>query len=95
MRKTGARLNWLVWEGEAAHYHGLEAGVQLREERRLPRQSQHPLLNHGALHVIVLDHHVLLQDFNGVEFVGAFPLSQHHLKGTDKSPGSLVLTSGG
>lgn len=69
------------------HYHGLEAGVQLREEGRFPRQSQHSLLNHGALHVIILDHHVLLQDFNGVQFVGAFPLSQHHLKGIDKSPG--------
>ena len=67
-----------------ACYHGLEAGVQLREEGWFPRQSQDSLLNHGALHVIVLDHHVLLQDFDGVKFVGAFPLCQHHLKGIDR-----------
>ena len=61
-------------------YHGLETGVQLSEERRFPGESEDPLLHHGALHVIILDHHVLLQDFDGIQLVCALPLSQHHLK---------------
>jgi len=61
-------------------HHGLEAGVQLGEERRFPLQRQNPLLHHGALHVVVLDHHVLLQDLHGVQLVGALPLRQHHLR---------------
>lgn len=65
-------------------YHGLETGVQLREERWFPRQSEDSLLNHGALHVIVLDHHILLQDFDGVQLIGTLPLGQHHLKGVNK-----------
>lgn len=31
------------------------------EEGILPGERQHPLLHHGALHVIVDQHHVLLQ----------------------------------
>ena len=62
-------------------YHGLEAGVQVGEEGGLPRQGQHPLLHHGALHVVVLDHHVLLQDLDGVQLLCPLPLGQHHLVG--------------
>lgn len=65
-------------------YHGLETGVQLSEERWFPRQSEDSLLHHGALHIIVLDHHVLLQDFDGVQLIGTLPLSQHHLKGVNE-----------
>src|SRR4029434_1859854 len=50
---------------EKRTYHSLEAGVELGEEGGLPRQSQHPLLHHGALHVIALDHHPLLQALYG------------------------------
>lgn len=65
-------------------YHGLEAGVQLSEERWFPGQSEDSLLHHGALHIIILDHHVLLQDFDGVQLVSALPLCQHHLKEVNK-----------
>lgn len=61
-------------------YHCLETGVQLSEERWFPRQSENSLLHHGALHVIILDHHILLQDFDGVQLVCTLPLSKHHLK---------------
>lgn len=52
-------------------HHSLEARVQLNEERRLAREGQDPLLDHGALHVVVLDDDVLLQDLDGVQLVGA------------------------
>ena len=55
-------------------YHGLEAGMQLGQEGRLPGQGQHPLLHHRALHVIILDDHVLFQDLHGVQFICAFSL---------------------
>ena len=60
-------------------YHGLEAGVKLDEEWRLLGQSEDPLLDHGAVNVIVLDDDVLLEDLNGIEFVCPLSLSQHHL----------------
>ena len=60
-------------------YHGLEAGVKLDEEWRLLGQSEDPLLDHGAVNVIVLDDYVLLEDLNGVELVCPLSLSQHHL----------------
>lgn len=59
-------------------HHSLEAGVELREERRFVPLRQHPLLHHGAFHVIVLDDHVLLQDLNGVQLLGGLHLGQHH-----------------
>lgn len=60
-------------------YHSLETGVQLCQERGLVQQGQNPLFHHGALHVIVLDHHVLLQDFDGIQFLCSLPVSEHHL----------------
>lgn len=65
-------------------YHGLETRVQLSEERRFAGQGEDPLLHHGALHVVVLDHHVLLKDLDGVQLIGALPLSQHHLEAVNK-----------
>lgn len=65
--------------GPGAPHHGLEAGVQLCEEGRLPGQREHALLHHRALHVVVLDHHVLLQDLDGVQLVRALPLREHDL----------------
>ena len=65
----------LFWGKGGGHpYHGLEAGVQMGEEGWLPGQGQHPLLHHGALHVVVLDHHVLLQDLDGVQLLCALAL---------------------
>lgn len=40
---------------------GLEGTDEMGEEGILPGERQHPLLHHGALHVIVDQHHVLLQ----------------------------------
>lgn len=45
--------------------------MELDEERRLASECEDPLLDHGALHVVVLDDDVLLQDLDGVELVGA------------------------
>lgn len=53
--------------------------MQLGQERRLPRQGQHPLLHHRALHIVILDHDVLLQDLHSIELVRAFSLREHDL----------------
>ena len=60
-------------------YHGLEARVKLDKEWRLLGQREHPLLDHGAVNVIVLDDDVLLEDLDRVELVRSLPLSKHHL----------------
>ena len=49
------------------------------QEGRFSRQRQHSLLYHGTLHIVVLDDDVLLQNFDCVQLVSAFPLRQHHL----------------
>jgi len=59
--------------------HGLEAGVKLDKEGRLLGQGQDPLLDHGAVDVVVLDDDVLLEDLDRVQLVRALPLGQHHL----------------
>ena len=53
--------------------------MKVDEEGGFSRQCQHSFLYHGAFHIIVLDDDVLLQNFDGVQFVSAFPLSQHDL----------------
>ena len=60
--------------------------MQLRQEGRLVEQGQHPLLHHGALHVVVLDDHVFLQDLDGVQLLGPLPVSQHHLQAERGQP---------
>ena len=60
-------------------YHSLEAGMKVNQEGRFSRQSQNSLLNHGALHIIVLDDDVLLQNFDCVQLLSALSLGQHHL----------------
>lgn len=57
--------------------------MQLHQEGRLTRQREHAFLHHRAFHVVVLDNDVLLEDLDGVELVGAFPLRQQHLELTD------------
>lgn len=54
--------------------------MQLHEEGRLAREREHAFLDHRALHVVVLNNDVLLQDFDGVQFVGSFPLRQQNLE---------------
>ena len=54
--------------------------MHLNEERGLVGQGEHSLLDHGTLDVVVLDDDVLLEDFDGVELVGALALGQHHLR---------------
>ncbi len=44
------------------------------------RHGQDSLLDHGALHVVVLDDDVLLQDLDRVQLVSALALGQHHLE---------------
>ena len=60
-------------------HHCLKTAVHLDEERGLVCHGEHPLLDHGALDVVVLDDDVLLQDLDGVQLVGALSLGQHHL----------------
>ena len=55
-------------------YFGLEGGVEVREEGVIPSQGEDSLLHHGALHVVILDHHVLLQDLDGVQLLCALAL---------------------
>lgn len=65
-------------------YHGLEAGVQLRQEWGLVEQGQDSLLHHGALHVVILNHYVLLEDFDGVQLFRSLPVGKHHLRADRK-----------
>ncbi|RUS74090.1 hypothetical protein EGW08_018153 [Elysia chlorotica] len=51
------------------------AGVQLHQERRFVRQGQDSLLDHRALHVVVLNDDVFLENLDCIELVRAFPLS--------------------
>ena len=60
-------------------YHGLEARMELDKEWRLLGQGEHPLLDHGAVDVVILDDDVLLEDLDRVQLVSPLPLSQHHL----------------
>ena len=53
--------------------------MKLDEEWRLLGQSEDPLLDHGAVDVIILDDDVLLEDLDGVKLVCPLSLSQHHL----------------
>ena len=60
-------------------HHCLEAGVDLGQEGRLQGKSQHPLLYHGALYIIILYNDVLLQDLDGIQLISPLPLRQHDL----------------
>ena len=48
-------------------YRGLKAAEQLSEEGVIAGQGQDPFLGHGALHIIVLQDHVLLQHLHSIE----------------------------
>lgn len=49
----------------------LEAAVQLCEVGVTAGQGQHPLFSHGALHIIVLQNDVLLQNLDRKHSVSA------------------------
>lgn len=68
-------------------YHSLEARVQLCEEGGLVLLRQDSLLHHGTFHVIVLDHHVLLQDLDGVQLLRRLHLREHHLRVDEEGTG--------
>ena len=53
--------------------------MQVRHVGVAAAERQHASLDHRALDVIVLQHHVLLERLDGVELVLAAQLSQHHL----------------
>lgn len=50
-------------------YWSLEGAVEVGEEGVVAAEGQNPLLDHGTLHVIVLQHDVLFEGFYGQEFV--------------------------
>lgn len=60
---------WLSCDDGMASYPGLEAAVELGEVGVAAGEGQDALLSHSAVHVIVLEDHVLLQDFDGINFI--------------------------
>lgn len=73
-------------------YHCLEAGVQLCQERGFVKQGQDSLFYHGALHVVILNHHILLQDFDCIQFFCALPVGKHHLRTRQEQPEHVLST---
>lgn len=57
-----------------ATHHGLETGMQLNKKGRLLLQREYPFLHHHALHVVVLEDDVLLEDLHGKHVISALPL---------------------
>ncbi len=47
------------------NFFDLVTRMERREERVVGSEGQDPLLRHGALHVIVLNDNVFLEDLNG------------------------------
>ena len=70
-------------------YVGLEARVQRDEKRRLVGHRQHSLLDPRALHVVVLNDHVLLEYFHRVQLVRALAFRQRHLANDQRHRHSL------
>lgn len=60
-------------------YFRLECGVEVCEEGVFPSQGQHSFLHHGALHIVVHEDHILLQDFDSKELSLTFQLCKQHL----------------
>lgn len=65
----------LVWRPNPC----LEAAVQLGEVGVSAGEGQDALLGHGAVHVVILQDHVLLQDFDCINLLCPLQLRQHHL----------------
>ncbi|KAF3852043.1 hypothetical protein F7725_005398, partial [Dissostichus mawsoni] len=60
-------------------YHSLEARVEVGEEGWLVLLGQDSLLHHGTFNIIVLNHHVLLQDLYCEQLFSALHFCQHDL----------------
>lgn len=58
---------------------GLEGTEEVGEKGILPSERQHPLLHHGALHIIVDQNYILLEGLDSEEFLFAFQLCKQHL----------------
>lgn len=71
-----------MWWRPEASYPCLEAAVELGEVGVSAGEGQDALLGHGAVHVVVLQDDVLLQNFDCVDFLRPLQLCQHHLGGT-------------
>jgi len=63
----------------ALSYVGLKAGMKSDEEWGLASHGQDPLFHSGAVDVVILNYHVLLEYFHRVQLVSALPLRQSHL----------------
>ena len=74
-----------VAEGCSPSHLGLEAAEELGQVGVLPGQSEDALLGQGAVHVVVLQDHVLLQDLHRVNLIRTLELGQHHLRGGGNS----------
>ena len=60
-------------------YRGLKAAEELREEGVTAGQGQDPFLSHGALHIVILQDHVLLQHLHSIEVSCFLDSCKHHL----------------
>ncbi len=66
-------------------YPCLEAAVELGEVGVSTGKGQDALLGHGAVHVVVLQDHVLLQYFDGINVLRPLQLRKHHLEKRQKT----------
>lgn len=66
------------WQGKSKNL-GLEGTDEVGEKGILPGERQHPLLHHGALHIIVDQHHVLLQVLDRKILLFALQLCKQYL----------------
>lgn len=60
-------------------YFRLKCGVEVCEEGVLPSQGQDSLFHHGALHIIIHQNHILLQNLHSKVLVLSLQLCQQHL----------------
>ncbi len=61
-------------------YFRLERGVEVCEEGVLPGEGQDSLLDHGALHIIIHENHILLQNLHSKVLPLSLQLRQQHLR---------------
>lgn len=60
-------------------HRSLKAAEELGEEGVVAGQGQDPLLCHGALHIVILQDHILLQDLHSIQLSCFLYSGQHHL----------------
>ena len=72
-----AAIDVLHYEIKAIHC--LKTRMQLHKKWRLLTESQHFLLDHDTVDVVVLYDDVFFQDFNGINFLSVLSLGKHHL----------------